>query len=623
MQDLLNPPIATTPEELSLSGHRWQFRNYDERTALTITQRFNIPEIVARVITARGISLDNAEQFLEPSLKASLPDPSSLKDMDKASSRIADAIQNGETIGIFGDYDVDGATSTALLCQLFKALETRTLTHIPDRQKEGYGPNTSALLKLKEQGATTIITVDCGTVAFTPLKTATEAGLDMIVVDHHIGEARLPEAHAVINPNRFDESGEHGQLAAVGVTFLLAIAINRTLRERGYFQNRNEPNLLSFLDLVALGTICDVVSLTGLNRSLVSQGLKVLAQRRNLGLSTLADVAKITEKAGAYHCGFILGPRINAGGRVGEAPLGATLLTCTDPIKARELAERLNTHNAERQTIEAMVLEEAMTQIENGIRQQATGIREKEQLNDSTPIPNAQCPMPILSAIGHTWHEGVIGIVAGRIKEHYHAPAIVITINDEGIGKASARSIPGVDIGSAITAAREADLLLAGGGHAMAGGFSVEEPVIPELLNFLNNRLRDAITHHGNTKTIKLDGSLLTTAITTNLATTLERASPYGMGNPEPRFMLESTRILDARIVGKDHVKCVLGEGGMGKSANKRRLYAIAFRCVEEPLGQALLNHRGKPLHLIGKIRINRWMDRENAEFLIEDAMWA
>ncbi|MCC7260541.1 MAG: single-stranded-DNA-specific exonuclease RecJ [Alphaproteobacteria bacterium] len=596
--------IITEPEALfgvtaSLTGSLWKARACDERLALALSQRLDVPEVIGRALAARGVGLDDAEGFLTPSLRQHLPDPSTLKDMDKASARIADIVLAGGAIGIFGDYDVDGATSTALLTRFFRHLGITALPHIPDRMKEGYGPNAPALLALKDKGARAVITVDCGTVAFEPLAAAKDAGIEVIVVDHHIGEPRLPDVFAVINPNRFDEDRALGHLAAVGVAFLLVVAVNRSLRERGFYKSIPEPDLLQWLDLVALGTVCDVVSLTGLNRAFVAQGLRILGQRRNAGLAALIDVAGVTEAPGTYHAGFLLGPRVNAGGRVGEAPLGATLLSTENAEEARRIAARLHVHNAERQAIEAFVQESASAQIDR-----------------LDPLP------PFVCAVGEGWHPGVIGIVAGRLKERTNRPSAVIAL-EGGIGKASARSIPGVDLGAAITAARHAGLLLAGGGHAMAAGFTVEADKIPALLEFLNARLTAEVARHGAARALSLDGILSVGGITPALSARIEQLAPFGVGNPEPRFVLPECRVLNAGVVGENHVRCILGDGGLGRSASPARIKAIAFRALGTPLGDALITPRARALHIAGHIRINRWQGQENAELLIDDAAWA
>src|SRR5229473_1189178 len=496
----------------SLCGRRWRQSAGDERLALALAQRHGLPEIVGRILAARGVALDDAPGFLAPRLREMLPDPSLFKDMDRASSRIADAIQRGEIVAIFGDYDVDGATSAALLQRFIEAAGGRVAVYIPDRQKEGYGPNLPALLHLKAAGAAIVVTVDCGTTAHEPLAAAAASGLDIIVVDHHVAEPELPKAFAVVNPNRLDETGVHGQLAAVGVAFLVAVAVNRALRAAGWYVARPEPDLLQWLDLVALGTICDVVPLTGINRALVAQGLKVMQLRGNPGIAALADIAGITERLGAYHAGFILGPRVNAGGRVGSAGLGAHLLATADAALAAGLARQLHDFNAERREIEAAVLAAAIIQV--------------EQRN---------APSPIVFATGADWHPGVIGIVASRLKERYNRPSCVIAIKD-GIGKGSGRSVSGVALGAAIIAARQEGLLVNGGGHAMAAGFTVEESKIGALREFLAARIEAAIGTEIPQPMLTIDGAIAPTGATAEFLAVLQQLAPFGSGNPEPRF---------------------------------------------------------------------------------------
>ena len=454
--------------EHSLSGRAWRARGGDARAALALAQRFGFSEIVGRLLASRGVGEEDCERFLAPTLRDGLPDPSHLRDMDRAVARLVDAIRNDETIAIFGDYDVDGATSSALLKRFFAAVGARAIIYVPDRQREGYGPNEAALAKLQAQGARVVVTVDCGITAHRPLEAAAARGLDVIVVDHHLGEPSLPQAYAVIDPNRLDEESVHGVLAAVGVTFLLVTGVNRALRQAGWYQTRPAPDLLQWLDLVALGTVCDIVPLTGVNRALVAQGLKVMRRRANTGIAALSDVAGVGEKLDAYHAGFILGPRVNAGGRVGEADLGARLLSTDDPVEARALAVHLDMLNAERRQIEADVLDAAVAQVE------------------SAPLG------PIIFAAGEGWHPGVIGIVASRLKDRFNRPACVVALQD-GVGRGSARSVAGFPIGPAIIAAQQAGLLINGGGHAMAAGLTVAAEKLNEFRATLNTRAAEAL----------------------------------------------------------------------------------------------------------------------------------
>lgn len=581
---------------LSLTGKRWLLKTADERQALALSQRLGLAEVLGRVLAGRGVDLDAAPGFLEPKLKSDLPDPLHLKDMDKAAVRVAAAVQAGEQIAIFGDYDVDGATSSALLRRFLEAAGARVVVYIPDRLEEGYGPNAPALLRLKAQGATLVVTVDCGQTAFEPLQAAHDAGLDVIVVDHHEGEAKLPSAYAVVNPNRLDDTSPHGQVAAVGVAFLLAVAVNGVLRDAGWYADRGAPDLMGLLDIVALGTVCDVVPLTGVNRALVSQGLKVMAQRRNQGLKALADVAGIKEPPAAYHLGFVLGPRINAGGRVGQSDLGTRLLTTQNPGEALGIAERLNALNAERQEIEAAVLDEATAQVEGKLVGDAPG--------------------PIIIAAGEGWHPGVIGIVASRLKERYNRPSCVISWMG-GEGTASGRSVSGADLGSAVIAARQSGLLLKGGGHAMAAGFTVARDKLAALEAFLTERMVRDLGENPPPPGLYIDGVLGVEGATWQLVKTLERLAPFGVGNPEPRFCIKAARVVKADPVGADqsHLRLILsGEGGRGK------LTAIAFRAFDGALGPAVRDHGGQPFDFVGRLKMNVWNGYESVQLQVDDA---
>ncbi len=581
----------------SVTGRAWTARPAEYRIVQAISQNHNLPEIVARVVAGRGIMIEDADTFLNPTLKETLPDPSIFKDMDKACGRIADAIVSGEKLAVFGDYDVDGATSAAIFKRFFRSIGQDINIFIPDRMKDGYGPNRKAMLELKAAGNKLVITVDCGIVSFEPLEAAAGAGLDVIVLDHHQAEAKLPPAVAVVNPNRLDEEPGYGQLAAIGVSFITIVGINRELRNRGWYndQNISEPNLIEWLDLVALGTICDVVPLVGVNRALVSQGLKVMAERRNPGLKALSDVAGINEAPGTYHAGFLLGPRVNAGGRIGRSEAGAILLSTDDFDEATTISSELNTYNAERQAIESMVLEDAMAQVQNKIG-----------VGGVTP--------PVIIAANVGWHPGVIGIVAGRLKEHFNRPTIVIAIDNDGEAKGSGRSIMGVDLGSAITAARQAEILTAGGGHAMAAGLSMREEKIPDLEDFLSDRLQKGVDDAMTSLSLKLDGALSLSAVTTDLVLQLEQIGPYGQGNAQPRFAFSDCTLSYVDIVGKDHVKCSL------RGPDGTTVKAMAFRSADKPLGQFLIDSRGKSIKVAGTMKNNTWNGRTSAEIFIKDA---
>ncbi len=577
--------------ERSLLGKRWRERGGDDRLGLALSQRLDLPEIIGRILARRGIGVEQAPGFLAPTLRDFLPDPLQLKDMGAGVARLKQAVLKGETIAIFGDYDVDGATSAALLRRFLEQVGARVVVYIPDRQREGYGPNAPALLKLKHDGAAVVVTVDCGATAHAPLEAAAEAGLDVVVIDHHVGEPSLPRACAVINPNRIDESNGLGNLAAVGVAFLLAVALNRELRRAGWYKTRPEPDLLSSLDLVALGTVCDVVPLTGLNRALVAQGLKVMQARGNIGLAALSDVAGLAERLDAYHVGFILGPRVNAGGRVGQSDLGVRLLSTSDPVEARSLAAELDRLNGERREIEARVLDQAIEQAERGDKR-----------------------APLIFVSGADWHQGVIGIVASRLKERFNRPAMVASIS-AGVAKGSGRSLPGVAMGPMVIAARQAGLLINGGGHAMAAGFTAEEAKLGAFRDFLAARIRDSLGDVEPVPELGIDGALSVNAATPALAGILEKLAPFGTGNSEPRFALPNLRILRADVAGESHLRLILGEG-----AGTARLKGIAFRALESPLGPALLKGQGQGFHLAGHLRANNWQGREEVQLVIDDA---
>jgi single-stranded-DNA-specific exonuclease len=579
--------------ERSRLGRRWESRCSDQRLAWALSQRLTLPDVVGRVLAGRGLGLDGIEDFLQPTLRKLLPDPYRFKDMDRAVARLRAAIEGGESIAVFGDYDVDGATSSALLKRFLAAAGVPLRVYIPDRLTEGYGPNAPALLRLKSEGISLAITVDCGTTAHDALSVAKEAGLSVIVLDHHTAEPRLPPVHAMVNPNRLDEDGAFGQLAAVGVTFVFLVGLNRALREAGWYRQigREEPDLRRWLDLVALGTVCDVVPLTGLNRAFVAQGLKVMAGRRNAGLAALSDVARLDQAPGTYHAGFLLGPRVNAGGRVGRSDLGARLLACDDAGEAAELAAELDGYNNERREIERFVLDQALAQVEAG-----------EAVSDG-----------LVLAAGEGWHPGVIGIVASRLKERTNLPALVVAL-EEDIGKASGRSVPGVDLGAAVIAARQSGLLINGGGHPMAAGLTVAKDRLPALRAFLDERLARRMAEIDYRPALGIDAVLQPGAARADLVQRLDEIGPYGVGNPEPRFVLPEAQILGPQVVGENHVRCtLLGTDGA-------RLKAIAFRALDSALGETLMRRQGLPLHLAGKLRLDTWAGGDAVQFIIEDA---
>ena len=582
----------------SATGRAWVSRLADDRLALAIAQREGLPEIVARVLAGRGVLPEDCAAYLAPSLKNLMPDPRVVTDMEKAAARVARAIMDGEKVAVFGDYDVDGATSSALLYRFFRAVGSELRVYIPDRIREGYGPNAPALLRLKQEGIDLVITVDCGTMAHKALGLAADAGLPSVVIDHHQAEPALPPAFALVNPNRLDDESGLGQLAAVGVGFLFVVAINRTLREAGFYSGRDEPDLMQWLDLVALGTVCDVVPLTGLNRAFVAQGLRVMGRRRNAGLAALADVARMNGAPSTYHLGFLLGPRVNAGWRVGRADLGARLLVTEDEEEARVLAEELNVMNAERQSIEAQVLEEALAQVETRLS-----------------ASRANTPPPLILAHARGWHPGVIGIVASRLKDKYDRPSMVVAFDAKGEGKGSGRSIQGVDLGRAVTAALEAGLLINGGGHAMAAGVTLDEGKLAAFEAFLVQRLADSVAAASETRALRLDGALSARGATRDLYELIQQAGPYGAGNAEPRFAVPAVRVVRADIVGKAHVRCILsGEDG-------GRLKAIAFRAAETPLGQTLMDRGSGLLHVAGRLTADDWQGKRDVQLTLEDAV--
>jgi len=578
----------------SVSGQRWMKRPFESRIAEGIASRLHVPLKAAEIMAARGVTLDSAEAFYKPSLRDLMPDPSTVLDMDKAAARIVAAMEEGEEIAIFGDYDVDGATSSALLYRFLSAAGGKARIYIPDRMKEGYGPNTAAFLGLHKAGVSLVITVDCGTLSFEPIEAAVKVGLDVIVVDHHKAETRLPPAVAVVNPNRLDESNELTQLAAVGVSFMVAVAVNRLLRDRGWFdKGHHAPNLLSLLDLVALGTVCDVVPLTGLNRAFVAQGLKIMAKRQTIGLTALSDVGRIDEAPTAYHAGFVLGPRVNAGGRVGRSDLGATLLTTEDWAEARKIAEELDQHNNDRKVIEAGVQEAALAQVQ--AKYGPEGI-----------------PSTLVFAAGEGWHPGVIGIVASRLKEKYNRPAFVLGIVD-GEAKGSGRSISGVDLGSAVIEAASQGVITKGGGHAMAAGLSVEPDQIEALEAFLIKELAKQVEIASRDPVLVLDGDIAPGGMTPALIEKLDQVGPFGVGNPGPKFALRDVTVTGADVVGQDHVRAFF-KGKDGASVK-----GMAFRSLDTDIGQALLTGIGKQFHVAGKLKRNEWGGRVSAEIMIED----
>ncbi|MGE0251542.1 MAG: single-stranded-DNA-specific exonuclease RecJ [Dongiaceae bacterium] len=573
------------PYKLSFLNKAWEIASCEERLIYGLTQQLGIGDIAARLLAQRGINNDNAAAFLNPTLRDHLPDPAGLTDMDKAVARLATAIQNKETIGIFGDYDVDGACSSALIVNYCNQLGVKTEVHIPDRREEGYGPNIGALEKLLAKGCKLIVTVDCGVTAHAPLASITGQGAEVIVVDHHMAEAALPKAYAVINPNRLDCDFPHKNLAACGVVFMLLVALNRALREAGM---NNLPDLRQFLDLVALGTVADVVPLTGLNRLLVLRGLEVLNQRQNLGLTQLSDVARLKERADAYHLGFILGPRINAGGRVGKADLGVRLLTTGDIGMAQKISGELEALNVARQQIERTQVEEAIAQVEMEYRDD-----------------------PVIIVGGRGWHLGVIGLIAARIKEKYQRPAAALAFEGD-IATASARSVKGFDMGAAVLAAVQAGICLKGGGHAMAAGFTISHKRLKDLRAFMQERF--AASGVPLYPTLNVDAILSGAALNFQVYAHIQQLGPFGTGNPEPRFLLQSQLVEYADILKGSHLRLNL------RSADGARLKGIAFRAMQSGLGEAILGNRDKPLDIVGSLKLDTYNGGQRLQFIVDDA---
>jgi len=574
----------------SVTGQPWRWRRPPDDS-------LGMDALVDELLLARGVIREDLARHRDPRIRDFLPDPSCFQDMDKGSQRLADAVQAGERIAIFGDYDVDGATSAALLVLLLRQLGAEPMVYIPDRLMEGYGPSGKALVELKAKGASVAICVDCGAQAFDPLEEARDAGLDVIVVDHHQCASLLPVAFAMINPNRLDESEDgaaHGHLAAVGMAFLLGVALLRELRGRSYFAALAEPKIIDLLDLVALGTVADVARLKSLNRAFVAQGLRVMAARQNIGLAALAEAARLVKPPSCRDLGFALGPRINAGGRVGKSDLGVRLLTCTDPDEARTLAAELDRLNEERRAIEMLVCEQAEAQAAD------------------------QQDSPVITVMSGGWHQGVIGIVAGRIKERFGRPAIVIAETEDGTGKGSGRSISGVDLGAAVLAAKDSGLLIAGGGHAMAAGLTLPSGGLQPFREFINDRLAADVDRARCDRALLLDALLAPGGVAGALCDALDTAGPYGAGWPSPRVAAGPVRLLRTGIVGDGHVR------GLGCGDDGKTFKWIAFRSAATELGQALLaSAPDRRWWLAGTIKRDEWNGGNAAEMHLEDAALA
>lgn len=578
----------------SASGRAWRDRLDAAGAAreLGLAQRYDLPEIVARVLTGRGVESEEALAFLDPTIKALMPDPSSLTAMDVGVGRLADAVGRGETVALFADYDVDGATSAAMMRRALGALGLDPIVYVPDRLIEGYGPNPEAIEGLARAGASLIVTLDCGSTSHEALEHARRLGLDVVVIDHHGCGVELPPAVAVINPNRHDDLSGLGHLSACGVAFVTLVGLNRELRRRGFFKAGKEPDLLSLLDLVALGTVADVVPLRGLNRAFVVKGLQVARRRGNAGLAALTAVARVNGPLSPYHLGFLVGPRINAGGRIGDAGLGARLLATDDPVEAERIAAELDRLNKERQVMEAAMVEEADAQV---------------------VATHGSDPGPIVVVSSPDWHPGVVGLIASRLKERWRRPAVAIAFDRGDLGTGSGRSVAGVDLGLAVRAAVEAGLLAKGGGHAMAAGLTVARDRVEALRDFLAERVASGVEAALERRDLAVDGALTATGATAALVETLEKAGPYGSGQPEPLFAFPAHRVAFADEVGQGHVRLTLSSGD-GTS-----LKAIAFRAVSEPIGRTILGARGRSLHVVGALGLDHWQGDARVQLRVVD----
>jgi single-stranded-DNA-specific exonuclease len=581
--------------ERSATGRAWRDR-LDERAsagALSIVQRHGVPELLARIVAGRGVECEKFAAFLDPTVKRLMPDPDTVSDMAPASQRLADAIERGEPVAIFGDYDVDGATSTAVLARFLRHGGVDPLIHIPDRIFEGYGPNVEAVRALAQRGATLLVTVDCGTTSIAPIEEARRLGLDVIVIDHHQADEHLPPA-LVVNPNRLDDLSCLGHLAAAGLAFLMVVAVNRALRRRGFWgESRPEPDLLSLLDFVALGTVADVARLEGLNRAFVAKGLLAMRRRERPGLTALMDVARLAGPPEPWHLGFLLGPRINAGGRIGRADLGTQLLLEEDPTRAAALAAELDRLNTERQLVEQATLEQAGAEAQAAL--------------------GAGHNAAVIVTAAEGWHPGVLGLVAARLKEKFGRPAFAIAFDPAGIGTGSGRSIAGVDLGRAVRRAIAEGVLVKGGGHAMAAGVTLERARLAAFRAHLETELGAAVEAARRDDALLIDGALTAAAARAELCETLSRAGPFGAGNPEPVFALPAHVLVHAEEVGHGHVRARL------KSGDGASVAAIAFRAAREPLGRALIENRGRTLHAAGGLVVDRWQGDNQAQLRIVD----
>ena len=575
---------------LSVSGKKWILKDVKQEDVRYIKDNFLLDEIVSKLLAIRNIKKEEIQTFLNPLIKNILPNPFVLKDMDLAIKRSCDAILKNEKIGIFGDYDVDGASASALLGKYFNSINRKFEIYIPDRKTEGYGPSEEGFMNLIKNNVNLIFTVDCGTMSFKPIDFAVNKNIDVIVLDHHQSEVNLPKAYSIINPNRIDDKSELNYLCASGVTFMFLVALNKSLRINNWFKENNisEPNLLEYLDLVSLGTVCDLVPLVGLNRAIVKQGLKVLNNKKNLGLKTLLDLCNVQNNLSTYHLGYVIGPRINAGGRVGKCFLGASLLLNNDSKTSFKLAQELEKYNNERKNIENNLLKEILT---------------NSHINISDPVI-------ILS--GENWHEGVIGIIASRIKDIYNKPTIIISVTGENC-KASARSVVGFDIGSLILNAVQKEFLLKGGGHKMAGGFTIKKDKIISFKDYCIKKFLNTKKNISPEKNIYIDSVIAPSALNINFFSKINHLAPFGSGNPEPRFIIEKLKPINSKIIQDKHISTIfLGSDGS-------TFKGIAFNAKNSDIGQYLLNKINSTLNVVGKMSLNEWKGEKNVEFIIDD----
>ena len=574
----------------SVSGKNWIFKEFNSSDIDFFKTNYFLDEIVAKLLSIRKIKKEDVNLFLKPSIKNILPNPFILKDMDKAINRTVTAITKSEKVGIFGDYDVDGATSTAILGHYFRTLKIEYEIHIPDRKAEGFGPNEKAFSKFIKKGVNLIFTVDCGTLSFEPINFAKNNKIDVIILDHHQSETKLPRAHSVVNPNRFDDRSELNYLCAAGVCFLFLIALNKTLRDLNWFKINKivEPDLIKVLDLVSLGTVCDVVPLVGLNRAIVRQGLEVLKKKNNLGIKTLIESNNLENNITAYHLGYVLGPRINAGGRVGKSSHGANLLLNENARESFKLASELNNYNKERQILESELLHKIL----NTNYQKNTD--------------------PVIILHGENWHEGIIGIIAARVKEKFNKPTIIISVTSK-IGKGSARSIYGFDIGSVVIGAVQAKLLKKGGGHKMAAGFTIDMDKIEEFKEFVIRKFKSINMNLEDKKKYYFDTEIAPAAVNLDFFEKINMLAPFGSGNIEPRFLIQNLKVVNSKIVGEKHIKSVL------VGSDSSIIKTITFNSVDTDLSSYLLKKNTKNFNIVGKLSLNEWRGQKNVEFIIDD----